>query len=217
MWRRRDERSDWSYWPDGAQASVPRHAGFFAVHDRVRAVRVTQVMKARVRYDSGGVARFGPESPKVIRTQRLVSLLARKHPLPGRRSGKSMQQLPRGFAKQNVPRSRLRVNQGQAVGLDLAPAQTAYLLWPASRQQEQTHRRDADRVVVLALAQDSTEPCKVVGAEEPPARRSPVSHTRRIVDLGRAMPARARCWLPMPRASVRLSTPGVPERVASIW
>lgn len=52
--------------------TVPKQASrdmqAFAVDDRVRGVRMAQVMKARVRYDSGGVARFGPESPKVIRT-----------------------------------------------------------------------------------------------------------------------------------------------------
>ena len=74
-----------------------------------------------------------------------------------------------------MPRSRFRFNQRQAVRLDLAPAQAAYLARPAPRQQEQAHRRDADRVLAFALVQDRAEPRKVVRAEQPPARRSPVA------------------------------------------
>jgi len=47
------------------------------------------------------------------------------------------------------PSSRLRVNQGRAVRLDLAPAQAAYLPRPAPGQQEQAHRRNADRPAQL--------------------------------------------------------------------
>ena len=43
------------------------------------------------------------------------------------------------------------------------------------------------------------------------------AHTRRIVDAEVALAARVRCWLSMPRAIVRLSTPGVPEKVAPDW
>jgi len=113
-----------------------------------------QVMKPRIRHDSSPVACPGPERPKVIRTQRSLPLAARKHPLAGRRFGEAMQQLPRSLAEQNVPRSRLRVNQGEPLRLDLAPPQATYLTRPACGQQEQAHRGDADRVLVLTLAQD---------------------------------------------------------------
>ena len=74
-----------------------------------------------------------------------------------------------------MPRSGLRVNQGEPVGLDLRPAQAACFARHAPRQQEQAHRRDADRGFFLALAQDYTEPRKIVRAEQAPARRSPVA------------------------------------------
>ena len=136
--------------------TVPKQASrdmqAFAVHDRVRGVRMAQVMQPRIRYDSGHVARRDPERVEGILGQRLVSVLAGEHPFPGRRFGKAVQQLPRRLAKQNVPRSSLRVNQRQPVRLDLAPAQAAYLARPAPRQQEQPHRRDADRGFLFAQA-----------------------------------------------------------------
>ena len=94
-------------------------------------------MKPRIRHDPGRVARLDPESPQVIRTQRPVSLAARKHPFPGRRFGEAVQQLPRRLAEQNVPRPGLRVAQGQAIRLDLAPGQAAYLagLLPINRSR----------------------------------------------------------------------------------
>ena len=64
---------------------------------------------------------------------------------------------------------------GEPIRLDLAPAQTAYLARPAPGQQEQTHRRDAHRVLIFALAQDCAEPRQIVRAEQPPARWSPVA------------------------------------------
>ena len=73
---------------------APRDMQAFAVHDRVRGVRMPQVMKPRIGHDSGRVARLDPEPPQVIRTQRPVPLVARKHPLPGRRFGEAIQQLP---------------------------------------------------------------------------------------------------------------------------
>lgn len=76
-------------------------------------------MNPRIRHDPGCAARLGPERPQVIRTQPPVPFAIRKYPIPGRRSGEAMQQCPRGFAKQNVPRSSLRVNQGEPVRLDL--------------------------------------------------------------------------------------------------
>ena len=88
---------------------------------------MSQVMQPRIRHDTGSFACPGPERPKVIRTQRPVSLAARKHPLPGCCFGESVQQLPHGLTEQNVPRSGLRVNQSKPVGLDLAPAQAANL------------------------------------------------------------------------------------------
>ena len=77
----------------------PRDMQAFAVHDRVGGVRMPQVMKPRVRHDSGRVARLDPEPPQVIRTQRPIPLAARKHPLPGRRFGEAVQQLPRRLAE----------------------------------------------------------------------------------------------------------------------
>ena len=148
------------------------------VHDRVRGVRVAQVVKPRVRHDPGRVARPGPERPKVICTQRPVPLAARKHPLPGRCFGESVQQLPRRLAEQNVPRSGLRVNQGEPVGLDLAPPQAPYLSRPAPRQK-QAHCRDADRVFAFALAQDRAELRQIVRAKQPNARRTPIADDTR--------------------------------------
>ena len=72
-------------------------------------------------------------------------------------------------------RSRLRVNQRETVRLDLAPAQAAYLARPASRQQEQAHRRDADRVIRFPLAQDRAELRQIVRTEQPPARRTAIA------------------------------------------
>ena len=140
---------------------------------------MSQIMQPRIRHDSGRIPRLDPETPEVILVQRFIVAPAGKHPLPGRGSGEAVQQLPCRLAEQNVPRSRLRVNQGQSVGLDFTPPQAAYLARPASGQQEQAHRRDADRIFVLAHAQDRTEPRKVVRAEQPPARWSPVADDAR--------------------------------------
>ena len=146
-----------------------------AVHDRVRGGRMSEVVKPCVRHGPGRIPRLEPESVEVMLVQRFVLAPAGKHPCPGRRFGEADQQFPCRLAKQNVPRSRLRVHQGQAVGLDLAPAQAAYLARPAPGQREQTHRRDEDRAFVLALAQDCAEPRKIVRAEQTTARRSPVA------------------------------------------
>ena len=105
--------------PVTEQASRDMQA--LAVHDRVRSVRVAQIVQTRILHNPSHVALPDPERMQVIRTQRPVPLVARKHPLPGRRFGEADHQLPRRLAEQNVPRSRLRVNQGQAVGLDFAP------------------------------------------------------------------------------------------------
>ena len=80
---------------------------------------MAQVMKPGIRHDSGRVARLDPEPPQIVRTQRPVSIVARKHPLAGRRFGETVQQLPRRLAEQNVPRTGLRVNQREPVGLGL--------------------------------------------------------------------------------------------------
>ena len=141
-----------------------------SVHDRVRGVRMASVVQPRTAHDPSRVIRLDPEPPQVIRTQRAVSLVTREHRVPGRCFGETVQQLPRRLAEQNVPRSRLRVNRGQAVGVDLAPAQAAYLTRPTSGQEEQPHRRGADRILVLAHAQDA--PYKYV-------RRGRRSHRKR--------------------------------------
>ena len=145
----------------------------FAVHDRVRGVRTHGA--GGVRNDPRRAARPGPEHPEVIRTQRPVSPVALKHPLPGYILNEAMQQLPRRLGKQNVPRSRLRVNQGQVVGLEFASAQAANLPRPASGQQDQPHRCNTDRVVPFALTQDSAEPRQIVCTEQPPARPTTVA------------------------------------------
>ena len=146
---------------------------------------MTQVMQPRIRYDPSRVAHLDPKPPQVTCTQRSVSLVARKHPLPGRGPGEAVQQLPRRLAEQNVPRSRLRVNQGEPVGLDLAPVQATYLARPAPRQKEQAHRRDACRAFRFPLAQDRAELRQIVRAEQPPARRTPVAD-----DAGARVPRR---------------------------
>ena len=107
------------------------------VHDRVRGMAVPQVVKPRIRHDPGHVARPGPEPVESPIGQRSVPVLAGEHPLPGSRIGEAGQQRPRRLAEQNVPRTGLGVNQGEPVGLDLAPAQTAYLpgLHPVSRSR----------------------------------------------------------------------------------
>ena len=146
-----------------------------AVHDCVRGVRVAQIMQPRIRHNPRRIARLPPEPVEFILAQRPASLVAAKHPFPAHRLGEAFQQLPRRLAEQNVPRSRLRVNQGQAVGLDLVPTQAAYLARPATCQQKQAHRRDAGRAFAFALAQDRAESRKVVRTEQPPARRSPIA------------------------------------------
>ena len=82
--------------------TVPKQASrdvqAFAVHHRVRGVRMAQVMQPRVRDDPGRIPRLRPERPQVIFVQRLVLTLAGKHPLPGRPSGEAVQQLPRRLA-----------------------------------------------------------------------------------------------------------------------
>ena len=151
------------------------HMQAFAVHDRVRGMGMTEIVKPRIGHDPGHVARGDPEIVKLMLAQRPVPLAAGEHPLTRRRSGKAVQQLPRRLAEQDMPRPRLRVGQGQAVGFDLAPAQAAYLARPASRQQEQAHRRDAGRAFGFALAQDRAKLRQVVRAEQPPARRTAVA------------------------------------------
>ena len=74
-----------------------------------------------------------------------------------------------------MSRSRLPVNQREPVGLHLAPAQAANLARSASSQQDQPHRRDADRVLDLAPTQDCAELRQVICAKQPPARWTPVA------------------------------------------
>ena len=154
--------------PVSEQASCDMQA--LAVHDRVRSVRASQVVQPRVRHDPGRIPRLEPEPVEVMLVQRFVLAPAGKHQLPGRRFGEAVQQRPCRLAEQNVPRSGLRVNQCQPVGLDLAPTQAAYLGRPASGQHEQAHRRDVHRVLVLAPRQDCAESRKVVRIA-PPVRR----------------------------------------------
>ncbi|MCY4541368.1 MAG: hypothetical protein OXB95_03080 [Rhodobacteraceae bacterium] len=46
-----------------------------AVHDRVRRVRMSQIVKPPIRHDPGRIACLDPEPPQVIRTQRSVSFM----------------------------------------------------------------------------------------------------------------------------------------------
>ena len=156
------------------QASSDMRA--FAIHDHAGSVRVPQVVMLPIRHGSGRVARLDPEPHK-------SSLLNGPLPLPPTPRDTPFSEpvppLPRSLAEQNVHRSGLRVNQGEPVRLDFGPAQAAYLSRPASGQQEQPHRRDADRVFFLALAQDRAELCQIVRAEQPPARRTAIADDAR--------------------------------------
>ena len=154
---------------------APRDMQALAVNDRVRSMHMAQVVQPGIRDDPQHVAHLDPEPPQVISTQRPVPLVARKHPLPGRRFGEMVQQLAGHLGEQNVPRSRLRAGQSEAIRLDLAPSQAANLARPALGQQEQAPPRDADRTIVLAVTQNRAEPRKVIFAEQPLARRSPVA------------------------------------------
>ena len=120
--------------PVTKQASGDMQA--FAVHNRVRGVRMAQVMQPRIRHDPGHVARLDPERVERMFSQRFILDLTGKHPLPGGRSGEAVQQLPRRLAKQNVPGPGLGVAQGEPVEFDLAPAQAAYLSQPCIRSTE---------------------------------------------------------------------------------
>ena len=66
-----------------------------------------------------------------------------------------------------MPRSRLRVNQGQAVGFDLAPEQVAYLSRSVPGQQEQAHRRDANKAFGFAQTQGRAELRRITRAACP--------------------------------------------------
>ena len=72
----------------GGSSPMPEQASgdmqTLAVHDRVRRVGMPQVVKSRVRHDAGRIARLDPEVVQFMLGQRPVSLVARKHPLPGR-------------------------------------------------------------------------------------------------------------------------------------
>ena len=118
---------------------------------------MSEVVQPRVRHDRGHVARLGPEPVERPIGQRFVPDLAREHPFPGSLVGEIIQQRPRRFAEQNVPRPGLGVNQCEPVGLDLAPAQAANLARSASCQQDQPHRRDLDRAVAFEPSQDCAE------------------------------------------------------------
>ena len=70
-----------------------------AVHDRVRGVRMAQVMQPRVGYDSGDVACPDPERVEGMFGQRLVPVLAGEYPFPGSGIGDAIQQLARCFTE----------------------------------------------------------------------------------------------------------------------
>ena len=73
---------------------------------------MAEVMKPRIRHDTGLAARLAPEVVEFDAGQRPVSFGCRKHPLPRCHFGEAVQQLLRGLAEQNVPRSGLAVNSG---------------------------------------------------------------------------------------------------------
>ena len=74
-----------------------------------------------------------------------------------------------------MPRSGLAVNQGKSIRLGLAPAQAAYLSRPAPRQQEQAHRRDADRILGFEQAQDRAELRQIIRLCEKARRSAAIS------------------------------------------
>ena len=135
---------------------------------------MTQVVEPHVRHDPGRIACLPPEPVEFVLGQRPVSTVAGKYSLPGSRIGEAIQQLPRRLAQQKVPRSDLRVNQDESVRLDLAPAQAAYLTRPASGEQDQPHRRDAERTFGFEAAQGRPELRQIVRSEKPPTRRAAV-------------------------------------------
>ena len=69
-----------------AGAAMPEQASSdvqaLAVHHRVRGVRMAEVMKPRIRHDTGLAARLAPEVVEFDAGQRPVSFGCRKHPLP---------------------------------------------------------------------------------------------------------------------------------------
>lgn len=151
--------------PVSEQASRDMQA--LAVHDRVRGVCMTQIVKPRIRHDSGRVVRLGPEPVGFILGQRSFPPVAGEYPIPGSRIGETVQQLPRRIAEQDVPRPALRVARRGLVRPDLASVQAAYLARPALGQQDEPHRRDPDRASAFELPQNR--------AGQPPAWRTPVA------------------------------------------
>ena len=109
----------------GGRPPVPEQATgdvqALAVHDRVGGVRMSEIVKSRIRHDPGHVAGLDPEPVKRPLGQRSVSDPAWEHPIPGSPVGEAVEQRPRRLAEQNVPRSGLGVNQGEPVRPDLAP------------------------------------------------------------------------------------------------
>ena len=105
-----------------------------AVHDCVRSVGMGLITQPCVRHDSGCIAQRDLEQVEGIVGQRFVPVFAGEYPLPARRVGEAVLQLSRRLAEQNVPWFGPRVNQCQAVGIDLGPTQVTYLAWPAPGQ-----------------------------------------------------------------------------------
>ncbi len=73
-----------------------------AVHRRVGGVRMAQVMKPRVRHDSGHVASLDTELVERPIGQRFILSFACEHPLPGSRVNKTVQQLPCRFSDSHL-------------------------------------------------------------------------------------------------------------------
>ena len=156
------------------QASCDMQA--LTVHDRVRGVRMAQVIQPRICHDPGRVARRGPEPVEFVLGQRAVSSTGRKHPLPGSRLAEAIQQLPSRRAEQNVPRSRLGINECESIRLDLTPAQGGVIspgLHPVSRSRRTAATQTG--FSLSAQAQGRAELRQIIRAQQPTARWSPVA------------------------------------------
>ena len=196
-----------------------------------------QVMKPRIRHDSGRVARLDPEPPQVIRTQRPVRPVGRKHPLPGRRFGEAVQALPRGasrisafVASQNQVRIAVR-STGDGVALfDPAVAATPRTV-SGSDDKDVLGRVHTDALQDVDEVRSRRTPrrqgrggapaplSRGAGAAAPGARRrrvGPVRPRPRLEGSG-APPAQARGWRSSSRSSPASSRAGAsaPSRSCS--
>ena len=160
--------------PADVRATVPRNAGFrrsLPHATRARAADRAAAHRPRYRPGPASSSRTSAAPP----SHGSVPTLGGKHPFPARRAAQGVQDFLRRPTEQYASRTGLGIAQDQPVRLDFGPAQTAYLARPASGQQDQTHRRDAERRSFLQLPQHLAELHQIGGAKQPPARRRPVA------------------------------------------